>query len=108
MEEKGLYNFFLDFYHRLAHRLKEVGIARNVWAVNLDGAIASVTLGMCWKPLREKRMTVRRACDIAFLIFALGRAAGGASEFLDHQDYGTQMDMRIPVSECIALTRARE
>ncbi len=108
MEEHGLYNIFLDFYHRLAHRMKEVGIARNVWAVNLDGAIASIVLGICWQPLREKRMTVQRACDIAFLVFALGRAAGGASEYLDHQDFGSQMDMRIPVDECIALTRARE
>lgn len=108
LEEHGLYNLFLDFYHRLARRLKEVGIARSVWAVNLDGAIAAVVLGMCWKALREKRMTVRRACDIAFLVFALGRAAGGAAEFLDHQDFGTEMDMRIPVAECTALTRPVE
>jgi len=107
MQENGIYNIFHEFYHMLAHRMKEIGIARNVWAVNLDGAIACVVMGICWKPLREKRMTIRRACDIAFLVFALGRAAGGAAEFLDHQDHGTQMDMRIPVAECVALTRAR-
>lgn len=108
LEEKGLGLVFLDFYHMLARRLKEVGIARNVWAVNLDGAIASVTLGICWGPLRQKRMTVRRASDIAFLVFALGRAAGGAAEFLDHQDFGSPMDMRVPVGECTALTRPKE
>jgi len=108
LSENKLYNIFLSFYHGLTVRLKEVGIASNVWAVNLDGAIASVTLGMCWKALAEKRMTVRRACDLAFLIFALGRAAGAAGEFLDHQDYGSPMDMRVPVNECEVLTRARE
>ena len=29
-----------------------------------------------------------------------GGSAGGAGEFLDHQDHGTAMDMRIPVKEC--------
>jgi len=108
LEGKGLRNVFLDFYHLLAERLHEVGIARNVWAVNLDGAIASVTLGLCWAPLKEKHMTVRRASDIAFLVFALGRAAGGAAEFLDHQDFGSPMDMRVPASETSGLTRAKD
>lgn len=108
IEGKGLYNVFLEFYHLLARQIKEAGIARNVWAVNLDGAIASVVLGICWKALKEKRMTIRRACDIAFLVFALGRAAGGAAEFLDHEDFGLPMDMRIPVDECDALTRPKD
>jgi succinyl-CoA synthetase alpha subunit/citrate synthase len=108
MSEKGIRNVFLDFYHLLTARLKEVGIARNVWAVNLDGAIASVTLGICWRALKERRMTVQRACDIAFLMFAVGRAAGSSGEFLDHQDYGTPMDMRVPISECISLTRPKD
>ena len=106
--EQEICNVFLDFYHLLTARLKKDGISRNVWAVNLDGAIASVTLGLCWRALKERRMTVQRACDIAFLIFAVGRVAGSAGEFLDHQDYGTPMDMRIPVSECIYLTRAKD
>jgi citrate synthase len=106
--EQEICNVFLDFYHLLTARLKKDGISRNVWAVNLDGAIASVTLGLCWRALKERRMTVQRACDIAFLIFAVGRVAGSAGEFLDHQDYGTPMDMRIPVSECISLTRAKD
>jgi len=101
-------NVFLDFYHLLTARLKEIGIARNVWAVNLDGAIASVSLGICWRALKERRMTVQRACDIAFLMFAVGRAAGSAGEFLDHQDHGSPMDMRIPVKECISLTRSKD
>ncbi|MDP6633634.1 MAG: citrate/2-methylcitrate synthase [Phycisphaerae bacterium] len=108
LTENEICNVFLDYYHLLTVGLKEAEIARNVWAVNLDGAIASVTLGICWRALKERRMTVQRACDIAFLMFAVGRAAGSAGEFLDHQDYGSPMDMRIPVSECISLTRPRD
>jgi prolipoprotein diacylglyceryltransferase len=87
----------------LAYRLKEIGIAQNVWAVNLDGAIASVVLAVCWKPLKEKRITLQRVRDIAFMVFALGRVAGAGGEFLDHQDYGSPMDMRIPVKEITIL-----
>ena len=96
-------NVFLQFYHMLAYRLKEIGIARNVWAVNLDGAIASVVLAVCWKTLKEKQITLQRVRDIAFMVFALGRAAGAGGEFLDHQDYGMPMDMRIPVKEITIL-----
>ena len=53
-------------------------------------------------------MTVQRARHIAFMLFALGRVAGAGAEFLDHQDHGTPMDMRIPVSECAALTRPKD
>ncbi|MHC4740284.1 MAG: citrate/2-methylcitrate synthase [Planctomycetota bacterium] len=105
LEQEGFCNIFLQFYHLLALGLKEIGIARNVWAVNLDGAIASVVLGLCWKPLKEKQITLQRVCDIAFMVFALGRVAGAAGEFLDHQDYGTPMDMRIPVDEITVLGR---
>lgn len=108
LKENGHCNIFLEFYHMLAHKLKDIGISRNVWAVNLDGAIASVVLGNFWKPLVEKRMTVRRVCDIAFMVFALGRTAGAGGEFLDHQDYGLPMDMRVPVSECKILTAPRD
>jgi len=108
LSANNICNVFLDFYHLLTARLKEVGISRNVWAVNLDGAIASVTLGVCWRALKERRMTVQRACDMAFLMFAVGRVAGSAGEFLDHQDHGNPMDMRIPVKECVSLTRARD
>jgi len=108
LEEAGRQNIFLDFYHRLAHRLKDEGIARSVWAVNLDGAIASVVLGISWQALVESQMTVRRARDVAFMVFALGRVAGAGGEYLDHQDHGTPMDMRIPVDECTALTRPKD
>ena len=108
LEDAGRRNIFLDFYHELARALHEVGVASRVWAVNMDAALASVWLGVCWPALMDKRITLKRVEDCAFLGFALGRAAGGAAEFLDHQDYGTPMDTRIPASECHSLTRPRD
>ena len=98
---------FLDFYLHLDQALKDNGSTRNVMAVNLDAALACVWLGICWQRVKEKRMTLKRAVDIPFIAFALGRVAGGAGEFLDHQDFGTDMDMRVPARECKALTSPR-
>ena len=108
VHDSGKSNVFLEFYHALARALKANGSTRNVLAVNVDAAVACVWLAICWHRLHEKQMTLRRARDIPFIAFALGRAAGGAGEYLDHQDFGTEMDMRIPVSECRSLTRPRE
>jgi len=108
IKESGRVNIFLEFYHNLVKALKDNGSTKNVLAVNIDAAVACIWLGICWAKLREKRMTVKRAIDIPFISFALGRAAGGAGEFLDHQDFGMEMDMRVPVSECRALTGPRE
>ena len=108
IKENGVQNVFLDYYHMLACALKKAGIAKNVWAVNLDGAIASVVLGIYWESLMKKSVTVQRVRSMAFMIFALGRVAGSGGEFLSHQDFGNPMDMRIPVNECISLTRAKD
>jgi succinyl-CoA synthetase alpha subunit/citrate synthase len=107
IRDAGKTNVFLDFYHLLARALKDNGCTKTVLAVNLDAAIACVWLALCWQRIRGKQMTLKRAVDIPFIAFALGRVAGGAGEFLDHQDYGTNMDMRVPVDECKALTRPR-
>jgi hypothetical protein len=79
-----------------------------VMAVNVDAAVASVWLALCWRQIRDKRMTLSRAMDIPFMGFALGRVAGGAGEYLDHKDFGTDMDMRVRTSECRSLTRPRD
>ncbi len=107
LREQQRYNLFLEFYRALARTLKAIDATSRVLAVNVDAAIACVWLGICWPLLREKRISVRRAVDIPLAAFALGRAAGAAGEFLDHADFGLDMDMRVPVSECEALTRPR-
>jgi len=107
IKEHGRSNVFLEFYHELVAALKENGVMSKILAVNVDAALTCIWLGICWRQLREKRMTMKRAIDIPFIAFALGRAAGGAGEYLDHQDAGTEMDMRIPISECKTLTKPR-
>ena len=107
IKDKEIYNVFLDFYHKLAFELKATGATSKVLAVNIDAAIACVCLGISWKLLVEKKITIQRAVSIPLVLFALGRAAGAAGEFLDHSDHGTEMDMRVPVSECQILTKKR-
>ncbi len=108
IKEQGRTNIFLEFYHYLVNALKDNGAMTKVFAVNVDAALACVWLSICWRHLREKRMTIKRAMDIPFIAFALGRAAGGAGEYLDHQDFGTDMDMRVATSECRVLIRPRK
>ena len=108
LEQKGIYHAFFHFYHELAAAMRQMGITRNVLAVNVDAAIACTWLGVCWPLLCDKKMTIDRAKRIPVLAFALGRAAGGASEYLDHSDFGQPMDMRIPVAECNALTPPKD
>jgi len=74
----------------------------------VDAAIAAVWLGIAWPLLAEKKMTLVRAADLPFLAFALGRVAGGAGEFLDHQDFGEPMDMRLPAEDSRALIRPKD
>ncbi len=108
IEDAGKKNIFLEFYHQLATALKENGSTRNVMAVNLDAAIACIWLAICWQRISEKQMTLKRAIDIPFIAFALGRVAGGAGEYLDHRDFGTDMDMRVPAKDCKSLSGSRE
>jgi citrate synthase len=100
MEEQGIYNVFLDFYHRLAQELLTQQATTKVHAVNIDAAITCVLMGIAWPLLVEHKISVGRVLDLSFLTFALGRVAGGASEYLDHRESGTTMDMRVPVAEC--------
>jgi len=108
MDDRNLYNVFLDFYHRLSRELMNQGVTNKVHAVNVDAVITCVCMGMTWPLLVDKKITVDRAVDLPFLAFALGRVAGGAAEYLDHRESGTDMDMRVPVDECKALTRPRD
>ena len=108
MDEHGVYNVFLDFYHRIAHEMLTQQATTKVHAVNVDAAITCVLMGIAWPLLVEHKISVGRALDLPFLTFALGRVAGGASEYLDHRESGTTMDTRVPVSECRFLGRLQD
>jgi len=108
MEEHGIYNVFLDFYHRLAQEMLAQEATSKVHAVNVDAAIACTLMAISWPLLVNNKISVERAVDLPYLTFALGRVAGGASEYLDHRETGLAMDMRIPVSECRFLGRRQD
>lgn len=108
LKKKKVNHAFFDFYHGLAEELCNRGVTRNVLAVNIDAAIACVWLGICWPLLQDKKITVERVKKIAMAGFALGRVAGGASEYFDHNDFGQPMDMRVKVSDCQVLTPAKD
>jgi citrate synthase len=108
LEEQGLYNVFLDFYHRLSNEMMAQQATTKVHAVNVDAALTCVLMAIAWPLLADKKITVDRAVDLPFMAFALGRVAGGAGEYLDHRDSGTAMDMRVPVSECRFIGRNQD
>lgn len=108
MEKEGIYNVFLDFYHRLSRDLMTQRATSKVHAVNVDAALTCVIMGIVWPMLVDKKITIERVRDLPFLAFALGRVAGGAGEYLDHRETGTAMDMRVPVGECQFLGREQD
>lgn len=108
LEENKIYNVFLDFYQRLTRGMTVAGVTNKVHAVNVDAALTCILMGIAWPFLVNKKITVERAVDLPFLAFALGRVAGGAGEYLDHRESGTDMDMRVPVGECMYLGRIQD
>jgi len=108
LEKEGIYNVFLDFYHRLSRGMMEQRATSKVHAVNVDAALTCVLMGIAWPMLVDKKITIERAIDLPFLAFALGRVAGGAGEYLDHRETGSAMDMRVPVKECRFLGREQD
>jgi citrate synthase len=96
LEQQGIYNVFLDFYHHLVKELFAEGVTKNVFCVNVDAVIAVITLKLVWKDLREGRITLRQVQEIGFLLFLYGRAIGTAAEVADHRDRGVDMDCRTP------------
>ena len=108
LDEHKLYNVFIDFYHRLTRELTKQGVTGKSHAVNIDAVLTGVCLGIAWPMLVDRQITMERAYDLPFLTFVLGRVAGGAAEYLDHRESGTDMDMRTPNSDCRMLTRPRD
>ena len=96
LEEQGVYNVFLDFYHHLVRELFAEGVTKNVFCVNVDAVIAVMTLKLVWNDLKQGRLTRSQVQEIGFLLFLWGRAIGTAAEVADHRDRGIDMDCRTP------------
>jgi len=99
LEEQGIYNIFLDFYHHLVQELFNEGITKNVFCVNVDAVLAVIILKLVWKDLRDGKLTNKQVQDIVFTLFLFGRAIGVTAEIADHRDRGTDMDCRTPESK---------
>jgi citrate synthase len=99
-ESNGIYNIFLDFYHKLVWSLFEVGASAKVFCVNIDAVIAVIALKLMWKDFANKKISQQEMSEIVFLIFLFARMVGVSAEIADHLDRGTDMDCRTPASQC--------
>ena len=96
MQERGIYNVFLEFYHALVEELFNEGVTKNVFCVNIDAVLAVIILKLVWKQLQSGQMTVKMVQDLSFTLFLYGRSIGIAAEIADHRDRGLDMDCRTP------------
>jgi len=99
LQENGVGNTFLDFYHHLVEAMFREGVTRNVFCVNIDAVLACMSLKLVWKSLKSGAMTDRQIQDLVFTLFLYGRTVGVTAEIIDHRDRGTDMDCRTPLKE---------
>jgi len=98
-EDSGIYNIFLDFYHRLVQELFNHGVTRNVFCVNIDAVLAVISLKLVWEDLQKGKLSHKQIQDMVFTLFLYGRTIGVSAEIADHRDRGTDMDCRTPQSK---------
>ncbi len=103
-KSKGIYNIFLDFYHKLVWSLYEIGASPKVFCVNIDAVIAVIALKLMWNQYSSKEISKKEMSEIVFLIFLFARMVGISAEIADHLDRGTDMDCRTPASECFFVS----
>ena len=96
LEQRGVGNVFLEFYHHLVHALFELGVTQNVFCVNVDAVLAVITLRLVWSDLKRGAMTVEQVQELVFTLFLYGRTIGVTAEIADHRDRGRDMDCRTP------------
>jgi len=97
--ERNEINYFQGFYHYLVKAMFEVGATKNVFCVNIDGVIATISLDLLWKDVNSGKIDGKAMQDIAFILFLLGRMVGCSAEIADHKSRGNIMDCRTPASQ---------
>ena len=100
-KKKNMENPFLEFYHHLVQKLFDVGATRNVFCVNIDAVIATISLELFWKQFKAGELKNKDMMDIVFTMFLFGRMVGSSAEISDHRNRGTDMDCRTPASEVV-------
>ena len=99
LAKRNSYNIFLDFYHHLVKELFNEGATKNIFCVNVDAVLATLTLKLVWQDKIANRLTKKQIQDIVFTLFLYGRTIGVAAEISDHLDRGQDMDCRTPQKE---------
>ncbi|WP_321494736.1 CoA-binding protein [uncultured Desulfobacter sp.] len=97
--ERNEINHFQVFYHYLVQAMFDVGATKNVFCVNIDGVIATISLDLLWKDVNSGKIDAKAMQDIAFIMFLLGRMVGCSAEIADHKSRGNIMDCRTPASQ---------
>ncbi|MCP4757163.1 MAG: CoA-binding protein [Proteobacteria bacterium] len=92
-------NHFQEFYHHLVQGMFDVGATKNVFCVNIDGVIATISLDLLWDDVNSGKISPKDMQDIAFILFLFGRMVGCAAEIADHKSRGNAMDCRTPASQ---------
>ncbi|WP_419661099.1 SucD2: succinyl-CoA ligase, subunit alpha [Desulfosarcina variabilis str. Montpellier] len=98
-KERDEINFFQEFYHHLVQAMFDVGATKNVFCVNIDGVIATISLDLLWDDVNSGKIDSKAMQDIAFIMFLLGRMVGCSAEIADHKSRGQAMDCRTPASQ---------
>ena len=99
LQEAGIGNVFLEFYHHLVEQMFHQGVTRNVFCVNIDAVLACMSLKLAWRDLKDGSMTDRQIQDLVFTLFLYGRTVGVTAEIIDHRDRGLDMDCRTPLKD---------
>jgi citrate synthase len=100
-KERDEVNPFQEFYHHLVQQLFNAGATRNVFCVNIDAVIATISLDLIWKDIKSGKMPEKDMQDIAFTLFQFARMVGCSAEIADHKSRGNPIDCRTPASQCI-------
>lgn len=100
-QERNEVNPFQEFYHHLVQQLYNAGATKNVFCVNIDAVIATISLDLIWKDIKSGKMPEKDMQDIAFTLFQFARMVGCSAEIADHRSRGNPIDCRTPASQCV-------
>jgi len=98
-KSEGIDNIFWEFYKQLVLSLYKQKVTKNIYCVNIDAVIATITLKLLWKLFNSGDITENEMQKIGFNLFLFGRTAGIVAEIDDHRNRGTDMDCRTPASQ---------
>ncbi|CAG0982609.1 Succinate--CoA ligase [ADP-forming] subunit alpha [Geobacteraceae bacterium] len=103
LKSRDVANPFLEYYHFLVKELHAEGISPCIYCVNVDAAIACISLDLFWEQLQQGELSEKEAQEIVFTLFLYGRMAGISAEIADHRSRGQDLDCRTLPEELVFL-----